>query len=179
MAGVSVAAALPRSLRAQQSASAATERACPVNNSRAEHRSGRPQFSLFALLTSVMVVAILFGWWADRRGLKTEFVRLHAKLKRQTQAARFGKLKLLEDLRRPNVVGSDIADFPQVPAFADDISDDSMAPLLWDRAAADRKGKQCVGYYFQTADVEEGHPGYYVLTVNGKIVAVDLQVVVW
>ena len=150
-----------------------------MNDSHAAPASGRPRFSLAALLTSVLVVAILLGWWADRRGLQRDLNRLRVKMEGQTQAARFGKQKLFEDLRSPEVIGRDISHFPEVPAFADDTSDDSMAPGLWDRVAADREGRKCVSYYLQTAELEEGHPGYYVLTIDGKIVAVEYQVLFW
>ena len=101
-----------------------------------------------ALLTFILVVAILLGWWTDRH-------RLQLKVETQIQAARFGKLKLFEHLRRPEVIGRDISEFPEVPALADDTSDDSMVPLHWDRVAPDRDGKECIGYYFQTGELVE------------------------
>ena len=125
-----------------------------------------------ALLTFILVVAILLGWWTDRH-------RLQLKVETQIQAARFGKLKLFEHLRRPEVLGRDISEFPEVPALADDTSDDSMVPRYWDRVAPDRDGKECIGYYFQTAELEEGQTGFYVLTLDGKIVAVEPQILVW
>ena len=143
-----------------------------MNDSNAEHPPARPRFSLRSLLATVLVVAILLGWWTDRR-------RLHMKLEAQTQAARFGKLKLYENLQSPEVIGKGITTFPEIPAFADDTGDDSMAPALWDRVAADRKGKECIGYYLQTAELEEGTPGFYVLTINGRIMAVQPHVIVW
>jgi len=125
-----------------------------------------------ALLTFILVVAILLGWWTDRH-------RLQLKVETQVQAARFGKLKLFEYLRRPDVIGKDISEFPEVPALADDTSDDSMVPRYWDRVAPDRDGKECIGYYFQTGELEEGQRGFYVLTLDGKIVAVEPQILVW
>jgi len=143
-----------------------------VNDSQGADASARPRFSLMALLTFILVVAILLGWWTDRH-------RLQLKVETQIQAARFGKLKLFEHLRRPEVIGRDISEFPEVPALADDTSDDSMVPLLWDRVAPDRDGKECIGYYFQTGELEEGQRGFYVLTLDGKIVAVEAQILVW
>jgi hypothetical protein len=125
-----------------------------------------------ALLTFVLVVGLVLGCWADR-------TRLQRKLELATEAARFGKLKLFEDLRRPEVVGMDVSKFPEVLRFADDRLDDSSVSLLWDRVAKDREGRKCVGYYFQTAEFEEGHPGFYVLTVDGTIVGVQTQILIW
>lgn len=132
------------------------------------------QFSVQTVLISIFVVALVLGWSVDR-------ARLQRQLTRTTEIARFGKLKLFDDLRCPDVIGMQVAEFPEVERFADDMFDESHLPPLWRRVGEDYEGKECIGYYFQTAELEEGEgqPGFYVLTIDRRIVLVEAKVVLW
>lgn len=131
-----------------------------------------PRFSLKSLLIFVLVVCLVVGWWADR-------ARLQRELERSTEVARFGKSQLFEHLLGSKAVGKPVARFPEVQRFADLTFDETHVSLLWEKAAKDSGGKNCIGYYFQTADIEEGHRGFYVLTIDGRIALVEAQVLLW
>jgi hypothetical protein len=130
------------------------------------------RFSLTALLTSVFVIGVALGWWADRTNLQQ-------KLDRSIEAAMFGKLKLLEDLQRSECLGVDVTAFPEVLKFADNQRKFSRESSSWDQLAKGQQGevcegRECIVYYFRTAiENREGILGFDVVTVDGNIVSVN------
>lgn len=141
----------------------------------------RPQFSLATLLLSVVTVAVCCAWWQDHTSGQR-------KLDRAAEAARFGKLKLYEQLRDPETIGMAVTQFPEIRKFADKTFDEGTMPELWKQTAESRAGKSCVGYYFQfgesenapiTAWAQDGATGFYVLTINERIVLLDVEQLLW
>ena len=135
----------------------------------------KPRFSLTALLTFVVFAGLILGWWTDRTRLQADRIRLQREL---AEIARFAKRTLLKQLQEAGV-GTSASQFPQLQMLADDTFDETKLTYLWDQLAPQHHGKSCVGYYFETAVVNEGDAGFYVLTVDGEIVAVQILTLPW
>jgi hypothetical protein len=151
-----------------------------VNDTQHHDALRTPRFSLTALLTVVVFVGLILGWWADRTRLQRELTQLRRELAHSTDIARFAKQKLFEQLQEAGI-GTSASQFPQLQMFADDTFDETETELsyLWRNLPRQHQGKTCVGYYFETAVVHEGNAGFFVLTVNGEIVAVKLNSLTW
>lgn len=128
----------------------------------------RPRFGLRSLLMSLLFVSVAMGWWTDRRHLQRELVLA-------TEAAKFGKLKLLEQLERPGVVGTDISQFPEVPRLADRIEGDRGGDEILRSALRGTKleYERFDGYYFKTGTLADPLPGFYVWTFQGRVVFIE------
>jgi hypothetical protein len=136
------------------------------------------------LLISFLVVSLVLGWSVDHVRLQRELTRTKQELARTTEIAGFGKRELFKHMRRPDVIGMAVAEFPEVQRFADETldetSNDPFASHLWEKTRKHWTGRSCKGYYFYTPEYfEEGLPGFYVLTVDGRIILVEADNPCW
>ncbi|MCL4855623.1 MAG: hypothetical protein KJZ78_30015, partial [Bryobacteraceae bacterium] len=94
----------------------------------------RLQFSLATLLLSAVTVAVCCAWWQDHTSGQRQ-------LDRAVEAARFGKLKLYEQLRGPETIGMAVTQFPEIRKFADKTFDEGTMPELWKQLGESRAGQ--------------------------------------
>ena len=139
-----------------------------MNDTRNTNLPGAPQFSLKTLLFLVLLVSMALGWWADH-------TRLQRDLQATAEAVLYGKRKLVEEMRRPGVVGTSLSRFPEVQKYASREYKGSQPPSgsLWHTGKT--TGTEYTGYYIETnpAERSEGHPGTWVWTLDGEIVLVE------
>jgi hypothetical protein len=145
-----------------------------VNDIPSIHTVSRRQVKLRDLLLLVLLVSVALGWWVDRTQLQRRATTLQQELASTAEAALYGKRRLVEELKRPEVVGESLALFPEVQRFATEWREQSEPPILPWGMAEKKAGAKYVGYYIETnpAERHEGHPGVWVWSVDGKFLAV-------
>jgi hypothetical protein len=110
-------------------------------------------------------------------------MRLKEQQQRWAEQARFGRTQVLELLLKMDVSGKPVPEYPPVQKLADETFDETQVPALWQQALEQYPGTECVGYYF-AFDVEGGSlrrksPGFFVLTVDGKIAWISTGGMPW
>lgn len=126
------------------------------------------QVSIREMLLLVLLVALALGWWAD-----------HHRLRNDAENELYAKRKLIVELERLGAVGTSLARFPEVERLASKEREMSEPPWSLRSTAKMNTGSKYVGYYIETnpAEEHEGHPGFWVWTVNGEIVLVEPVVI--
>jgi hypothetical protein len=142
--------------------------------------------TMFGCMTLAVLAAMSLGWRADRIRLQETMQALQRRERalRHADAAMYSKTRLFEALKRPEVIGRSVTEFPDVRRLANErFGVHGRVSEMWQEALKNVPGQSCTGYFFSlgnSEEIEEGEAlGFDVLTVDEKIALVRELEAIW